>query len=606
MQMRGQKIIIFSLIATLAAIGGFAVFSVVSSEHQTEIGKGIGYLKAQAQTPWTTMALAAGGEAVIDLVHLKSVPSDQKSATAYAKYILALAAVGENPTTFGNENYLEKLKGYFQDNQFGDKNLLNDDVWVILALGSVGQENSSQVQTAKNFVLSQQNQDGGWGYALLANSDTNSTAATLMALLEAGVSSSSPEIQKGLSFLKNSQNSDGGFPYSTGGLSDSCSDAWVVSALYKLGQNPTASDWLKNTENPLDHLLTLQDEDGGFWWQAKGDNKFCSAYALLALLGKSYPVGTNFNQHHLRVEGASETICVFEAHGGTAMDIVIAGAGECGYNYKIAEYQGMGLYLSELKGETSWMYLVNNISPMVGADSYYLAKGDEVLWYSGDWLENGWFAAKAEITKTQNQAIAQAKYYDPQAGNWADLVKPVKVRVGDEQMTADSAGKLTLNLAGFENGVYPVFVERQIIDNVGYIRSAQENLMVGQAPSEHQVQLYAEIEGVKAPEKGKQESIGFILSDSVLDFGKLKPGEKAVRDLAFTNGSTAIALQSEVVGDEVFQNNLEIDEVLWTNFSAEFAPSQQKTLKIGLAVPSGFSGSLGSKQAVLTFWAMKK
>ncbi len=166
-------LIIFLIVFTFVVLINL---SGVYSESQSEIEKAVNYLKTQPQTAWSTMALAGAEESEIDLNHLKSVPSDQKSPTTYAKYILALAAAGKNPTNFGDENYVEKLKSFYQDGQFGEKNFINDDIWTILALGSMGQENLAMVQGAKDYILSHQNSDGGWSYDIsFSSSDKNIT-----------------------------------------------------------------------------------------------------------------------------------------------------------------------------------------------------------------------------------------------------------------------------------------------------------------------------------------------------------------------------------------------------------------------------------------------
>jgi len=603
-----KKILIVYLTIVLAVLIGFGNFFEVWSESQSEIEKAINYLKAQPQTAWGTMALAGAGETEIDLNHLKSIPSGQESTTTYAKYILALTAVGKNSSNFGNENYVEKLKSFYQNGQFGEKSFINDNIWAILALGSLGQKNLIIVQDAKDYILGNQNSDGGWSYDVsFSSSDTNDTAAAIMALLEAGVSPSSSAIQNSIGFLKSQQNDDGGFSYLADSLSDSCSDAWVVSAIYKLGQDPFSSNWTKNGKNALDHLKSLQDEDGGFWWQSEGDNKFCSSYALVSLLAKHYPIETIYNKHHLRIEDQNSTICDAEINGGTAMDLIIRGSEICNYDYLISEYPGMGLYLAEINGQTNWMYMVNNISPMTGADSYYLETGDEVLWFSGTWLEKGWFPTRLELFKAENSATLQVKYYDSTANNWQNLeIQGIKVKVGESEFITNDVGQIEVSLSGLEAGFYQVFVETQIIDEKGYIRSEKVNLTTGEAPEEHGVGLKVEIEKIEVPGGGEQEAISFSVNLDSLDFGKLKPGESSTQDLIFDNGESRIYLEAEVSGASVFQNNLEIDEKFWQFFSTEIEKNQDKVFPVKLTIPFNYDGDFGQQEGELTFWAIKK
>jgi hypothetical protein len=252
----------------------------------------VNYLNTQPQDAWITQALVASGATDAPVDHLESVAETSYPTTDYAKAILALAAVGENPTSFGNTDYVAKLKSYYDGNQMGDVGLVNDDIWSILSLASVYQADSAEAVAAKNFLLANQNADGGWGYAVGGDSDTNDTAAAIMALTEAGVSSADMAIANAINYFQSLQNDDGGFPYNPvwGSDSDSGSDAWVISALYKIGQNPTA--WDKGGNNPVTHLESLQDTDGGYWWVGVSDwnNKAMTPYAVIALSGKSFPV----------------------------------------------------------------------------------------------------------------------------------------------------------------------------------------------------------------------------------------------------------------------------------------------------------------------------
>ncbi len=122
----------------------------------------INYLKEKSINDWSAMALAAAGETVA------ATPLQTFSgtvATDYAKRILAVAAVAENPNTFAGLDLVTGLKNKYQNNQIGDETLLNDDFWGILALRSAGLETSEAVIVgAKNYILANQNSDGGFSY----------------------------------------------------------------------------------------------------------------------------------------------------------------------------------------------------------------------------------------------------------------------------------------------------------------------------------------------------------------------------------------------------------------------------------------------------------
>ncbi len=258
----------------------------------------VDYLKNQTPDAWITQALVAAGETGVPIDHLKSVAEGGFNPTNdYAKTILALAAAGENPTTFGSIDYVAKLQSYYDGTQMGDATLLNDDIWSILALASIKKTGSAEAIAAKDFLLANQNADGGWGYAVGGSSGSNDTAAAVMALLEMGLDAGSAVITNAVAFLHTRQNDDGGFMNDPvwGTASDSGSDAWVISAIYRIGEQPAA--WIKNGNSPLTHLQLLQDgADGGFWWMDPSgnpefNNKAMTPYAVIALAGKSFPIG---------------------------------------------------------------------------------------------------------------------------------------------------------------------------------------------------------------------------------------------------------------------------------------------------------------------------
>lgn len=601
-----KKIFIYFLIGLFMLIS-LGNFSLVQSENETEIQKAVSYLKSQPQDSWITMALAAAGETDINLEHLKSIPQDQQSTTSYAKYILALTANGQNPTSFGNENYVERLKNFYNLNnkQFGDESFINDDIWAILALGALGQEDLSIVQDAKDFILNNQNLDGGWGYATSASSDSNDTAAGIMALLEAGISSDSSQITKAVNYLKSVQNADGGFAYFTGEVSDSASDAWVISAIYKLGQDPTGSDWTKNSNNAVLHLKSLQDEDGGFWWQKTGDNKMNTSWAVIALAEKYFPVYTIYNKHSLRIEGEQNTICDFEIYGNTPLDLAMNAAEICDYDYQIIEYP-FGLYLKKINQETDgWMYMINNIEAQVGSADYYLLSDDEVLFYFGQWLEKGWHPTKIELNTIDDLVKIQVKYF--QEFSWQNLeVEEMKIQIGDVEFSTNSLGQVELALSSLENGFYEIFVETQVIQDIGYIRSEKNNLTIGDVPDDHTAGLVVEIETVTVPPEGDQPSISFSVSPDMLDFGKLKPGESSDQSINISNGADKIYLEIEITGASVFQDNLDIDEQFWQFFSAQLAENQNKNFTVELNIPVDYNGDFGKQEAELIFWAIKQ
>ncbi len=361
-----------------------------------DVNSAVVYLKTKNPNPWITMALVAAGENP-DVDYLKSASG--VSATDYEAPILALTAAGKDPRTFPNENLIQKLKSFYASNQIGDVSILNDDIFGILALLSAGEAaNDAVVQGAKNFVLQNQNADGGWSFAIGSASDTNMTAMAIMALLETGLPKTDPAIAKAIGYLKGAQNTDGGFPYDPespwGTASDASSDAWVIAAINRLGEKP--EDWTKNGHNPREHLLTLQNSAGYFHYQeGTSEDSFSpvtTSYALIALTGKHYPVakisGPIIPEVSFKLEGQSAVICEGDIAAVNPLELVRSASVVCGFTYHIQD-TSFGPYLDQIgndkaEGTNGWLYAVNFLLPNVGAADYELKDGDYVLWHYGN------------------------------------------------------------------------------------------------------------------------------------------------------------------------------------------------------------------------------
>ncbi len=583
-----KPIIISILIINLLVLPTPYTLSIQAENNQTTID----FLESQIPDPWITMALVSAGETELDLNHLKEVSGTL--ATDYEKTILALTAAGEDPRDFGNIDFVAQLKNFYQDNQIGSSDLLNDDFWGILALVSAGEPISSQIiQDSKNFILTNQNGDGGWSYAVSGQSDTNDTAIAIIVLLEVGISSDDPIIIEAIDYLQSSQNDDGGFPYLPGGDSDSGSDAWVISAIYKLGQDPY--NWIKNDQNPIDQLESLRRSDGSFKWIASEDVGYptLTAYALIALTQNYYPINRLYS---LRIEGGNNNICSALVKTTTALDIIENGADVCGYSYFIEE-SGWGPYLTKINDEEAhdligWLYFVNNELPSVGANDYILEPGDEVLWYFGEW---GWKPTKLTLDGQQvdvgDNLEAQVEYFEN--SQWNPLAEAI-IYVDNQEFITDSDGEVDLVINN--PGVYQVYSEKP-----GYIRTNQFTLLVGEGITQN-VELTVEITQSGGGGGGEPE-IAFIIDKYQTDFGSLSPGSQISDQFLIQNtGNVSIYLEGIVTGDDVFTENITLDGLDWSEFDTVVNSGAEKNILVELTVPSNWT-SFGIKTGDVTFWA---
>ncbi|MEM3737312.1 MAG: prenyltransferase/squalene oxidase repeat-containing protein [Candidatus Bathyarchaeia archaeon] len=376
---------------------------------------------------WVVMALVAAGEdpysckmddaahSIMDYLR-DNVDKMGTKATDYERTILALTAAKADVENFGGVDYLRALISFYRNGQIGDETLLNDDYWGILALISTGERaNSEVIQASREYILRNQNIDGGWGFAVGGHSDTDDTSAAVMALISAGESPNSTAIRAALEYLKTSQTPDGGFSWRQGSnSSNSLSTAWVVSALRAVGEDPTSAEWEINGSSPLEFLLSLQDTDGAFRWTRtdRSNSVYTTAAVLTALSGKSYPVIID-PQVVVRVEGPTSTlfsdtitlsgsVTITDSKGGqytinadTPISALDAASQRAGFSYTATYSPGFSeLFIADIAGSSSWMYRVNGVSPWYGggygwqANGPNLANGDEILWYyTSTWTE---------------------------------------------------------------------------------------------------------------------------------------------------------------------------------------------------------------------------
>lgn len=567
------------------------------------ISEGATYLESLIPDAWITQALVASGKNELSLDHLKTVSGNL--VTDYAKTILAISSAGENPKTFGNIDYVQKLKTYLNNDQIGDSGLLNDDMWAILALGSCGEGSAIEVQKAKEYIIANQNIDGGWGYAKGGDSDTNDTAAGIIALREAGVSLDNAAIMKALAYLKSVQNADGGFGWSLGSNSDSGSDSWVIIALNKLDIGPAT--WVKDGKTPLNHLQSLQDADGGFWWVPVGssdfNNKAMTPYAVIALSGKSFPVARfsgasdTPSGYHIRIEGGTNMICDSYAEGAKVLDVIKNAASKCGFTYNIKE-TSFGPYLEKINNETAsgmlgWLYFVNNESPAVGMADYALKENDDILIYFGEW---GISPIRITTDKTDysssDDVQVSVHYYS--LGQWKVLTGANIKGFADEYVT-DEFGNITLDLV---DGYYSLWAEKE-----GYVRSNKISLAVGSGVAKN-IGLAVEIQSAGPDVAGS--SLIFTVNPSALDFGKVKAGTASKQTLTLKNeGTVDVKLSANVDGDVVFKDYLKLASSTWQTYSGELAHKNDSNLEVELSIPASYNNS-GVKSGDLIIWASPK
>ena len=596
-----KKLLSVILIVTLL----FPMFPSLETNATYNTNTAQDYLTANNANPWSTMALSALGNSSISTEHLISISGT--NAIDYAAPILAITAIGENPRTFPLTDYVATLKNYHTENQIGDPIMLNDDCFGVLALVSAGESfNDAVIVNSKDFILSHQNDDGGWGFSITANSDTNMTAAAVIALVSAGVDDADSRLQNALSFLQTSQNDDGGFPYYSDSGSDSSSTAWVIWALNALNIDPNSL--AKSNNTPILYLESNQDEQGFFKYQnnSSGEDSFSAmttAYAVIALQSKKLPLNIVANnisdeKFSFRIEGSGETVCLGEVAGPTALDIVKNAKSLCNFTYEIKDTD-WGYYLErinndEATGELGWLYLINDNSFFVGAADYEMQSGDSVLWYYGgfEWQPTR-LILSAEQVDSDEPVTAIVEFFSDNL--WSPLAG-ASVYFGADTIITGVNGQVEISL---QDGFYKVYAQKE-----GYVRSNSVLLKVGQGASST-VDLAVIIEDGDVKGDDNKDIISFVIDINDLDFGNLNPGSSATKNITLSNNGTSdIHIEALVSGNSLFTENLNLNSVSWKNFEANIIQNGSQDVVTKLSIPANYSDGSGAKSAQLTFWAI--
>jgi hypothetical protein len=557
-----------------------------------------------SNSPWVTMALSAVNAGGISSEYLKNITAT--SAINLEAPLLAITALGQDPTKFGSQDYVAELKTFYNSGQIGDPTALNDDFFGILALVSSGLPASDPVISgSKTFILSHQNSDGGWGWSISATSDSNDTAAAIMSLIAAGLPASDSHIQSALIYLKTDQTADGGFLYDgSSANSDSASTSWVIWALDALSIDPQT--WSQGNNNPITYLTSYQNQDGSFKWQATDTSDAApsiTADAVIALAGKTLPLkifnsASQSQTFGFRIEGSQETVCAGQAPGPTALDIVKNASRQCGFTYNI-QTTSYGPYLNQIGSDTAvgqngWVYLVNDVQPDVGASDYQLKPGDQVLWFFGDytWLPTRITLSAAQISSGQT-AVATVEDYNNQTWN---PLPGATVTVGTQTFVTGNNGQVAVSN---QDGYYQISASEN-----GFVRSNTQLLQIGQ-PVSGQVSLTAnispgEIEGTST----QPSTIAFSVNPTGLDFGVLAQNASSTKPVTISNtGGVNITVKSVVSGDSLFTDNLTVNQTAWEEFSANINAGQNQSEPITIMLPPGYAVSGGQKTGELIFWA---
>ena len=223
---------------------------------------------------WTVFStLRAGGhidQAILDdyyaVIESKAEAIGKKRATDIARVILALGAMGKDPTDVGGVNLLEKLVNN-PAMTAGDTS--NAYIFALIGVDAVNYQIPEGAKWTREAliqkILSFQGESGGFGLSDSKGASIDMTGMALQAL--APYIGSNAEVktayERGLAFLTQFLTPNGAF--SVEGGENGCSAAQAVVALTAAGIDPTkAEGFTFGTNNMVHFMSSLKAEGGGF------------------------------------------------------------------------------------------------------------------------------------------------------------------------------------------------------------------------------------------------------------------------------------------------------------------------------------------------------
>lgn len=226
---------------------------------------------------WVAVAYGGAkvkGEPKEALIKYLATQKPSELLTDNERRVLALLSLGQNPYSFGGVNYIDLILKDFDNKQFGEPNLVNDDIFAVISLFGAGYTVEDEIiKKDIEFILSEQKTNGSW------EGSVDLTASAVQALYPfKDIEEVASAIELSRKYLKTSQKEDGGWGsvYTT---------SWVLQVEDLLDQ-----EWTQNKKSGENYLALYQQGDGGVLAKKdKKDNRiWATSYAIPGVVGKSW------------------------------------------------------------------------------------------------------------------------------------------------------------------------------------------------------------------------------------------------------------------------------------------------------------------------------
>ncbi|MDU0205418.1 S-layer homology domain-containing protein [Paenibacillus sp. MAH-36] len=303
-----KKLSILLLILCLYLSSSIQAFAADQAEISQVVTNTASYLTKTVSEPhvgsiggeWAVIGLARSGYSVPQhyyddyykvvekyVKELGGVLHDKKY-TEYSRVILALTAIGKDPSNVAGYNLLEPLGDFYKTNWQG----INGPIFALIALDSGKYEipvnKNAKTQATRDMyideILARQLADGGFALSG-TTADPDVTGMALQALAKyQSKEKVKAATDKAVEALSNMQNNSGG--YATWETENLESAAQVLMALCELGIRPDDRRFTKNGHNLIDNLLSYYREGRGFLHttDGSGENLMSTEQAFYTLV----------------------------------------------------------------------------------------------------------------------------------------------------------------------------------------------------------------------------------------------------------------------------------------------------------------------------------
>lgn len=246
-------------------------------------------------------ALVAGGVSGVPISRALSFieaagPEAAKRAGEAGLLVMGIFAAGENPHNFRGDDYAARLHSFYNGTIGAYDTQMFQNALALLGVVAAGEVIPERAVT---FLRLNRCTDGGIPVQAPCGGGgghVDVTALVLNALARSGMPPSDSLRSDARAFLISAQNDQGGFGDGKDKPTNSNSTGLSLSAISAVGESASQAPWrLPSGGDPLNRLLALQQPDGRFRFTAtiEGDSFLATRQAIPGVSGRTYPVVPN-------------------------------------------------------------------------------------------------------------------------------------------------------------------------------------------------------------------------------------------------------------------------------------------------------------------------